>query len=79
MFVIPEQSYADILKTRKGIATMKNKKEPADRKSHFDDNKSNYSEDDLHTSRNDYHDNKYASFAAEPRIRFNPNLALLSP
>ena len=29
MFVIPEQSYADMLKTRKGIATVKNKEEPA--------------------------------------------------
>ena len=44
-------------------------KSKSDRKSHFDDNKSNCSEDDLHTSRNDYHDNKYALFAAEPRIR----------
>ena len=54
-------------------------KSKSNRKSHFDDNKSNCSEDDMHTSRNDYYDNKYASFAAEPRIRFNPNLALLSP
>lgn len=29
MFDIPEQSYADMLKTQKGIATVKNKKEPA--------------------------------------------------
>ena len=29
MFVIPEQSYEDMLKTRKGIATVKNEKEPA--------------------------------------------------
>ena len=28
MFVIPEQSYVDMLKTRKGIATVKNKEEP---------------------------------------------------
>ena len=29
MFVIPEQSHEDMLKTRKGIAKVKNKKEPA--------------------------------------------------